>query len=304
MTRSPKPKSIPNPNPHPNPQTSGALILVATPIGNLGDLSSRAIDTLRDADVIAAEDTRRTRGLLTHFGISAGGRLKSVRAQNESTSATWICDLVAHGKRVVYVSDAGTPGISDPGEFLVRACLDAGLSVEQVPGPSAVIAALTISGLPTGRFAFEGFLARRGRERKDRLATISAHDYTTVIYESPRRIVATLEDLAAACGDDRPVAVARELTKLFEECWRGTLREAVAYASGIEQRGEYVIVVAPSPPPGPPSQGEVEVAVAALVAQGHSAREIATLISSQLGVRKQVAYEAAVAALRMKSGSV
>ena len=159
-----------------------ALVLVATPIGNLGDLAPRAVETLRAADLIAAEDTRRTRGLLTHAGIPAAGRLRAVHAHNERRGAEWIIDAIRDGKRVAYVTDAGMPGISDPGAELVRACLDAGLAVEVVPGPSAVLTALVLSGLPTERFVFEGFLPRRGPTRRERIAALVTEPRTTVLF--------------------------------------------------------------------------------------------------------------------------
>ena len=167
-------------------------MLVATPIGNLGDLSPRAVEVLRDADVIAAEDTRRTRALLTHAGVPAAGRLRAIHAHNERAGAQTVVDVVSSGKRVAYVTDAGMPGVSDPGERLVRACLDAGLAVEVVPGPSAVLTALVLSGFPTDRFVFEGFLPRRGPARRERIAALVGERRTTVVFEAPSRVLATL----------------------------------------------------------------------------------------------------------------
>ena len=216
------------------------LVLVATPIGNLGDLSPRAVEVLRDADMIAAEDTRRTRALLTHAGVPAAGRLRAIHAHNERAGAQTVVDAVSAGKRVAYVTDAGMPGVSDPGERLVRACLDAGLAVEVVPGPSAVLTALVLSGFPTDRFVFEGFLPRRGPARRERIAALVGERRTTVLFEAPNRVLATLSDLLAACGPLREVAVARELTKLYEEVWRGELSDAVGHVGAKEPRGEYV----------------------------------------------------------------
>src|SRR5436309_1083333 len=190
------------------PNDAGALVLVATPIGNLGDLPPRAVDVLRDADLIAAEDTRRTRALLSHAGIPAAGRLRAVHAHNEREAARMVVAAVESGRRVAYVTDAGMPGISDPGERLVRACLDHGLQVDVVPGPSAVLTALVLSGFPTGRFVFEGFLPRRAGARRERIATLVAETRTVVLYESPKRVHATLAALLAACGPLREVAVA------------------------------------------------------------------------------------------------
>jgi 16S rRNA (cytidine1402-2'-O)-methyltransferase len=272
----------------------GALVLVATPIGNLGDLSPRATETLRDADVIAAEDTRRTRALLTHSGIAAAGRLRAVHAHNEREGASWIVDAVRAGARVAYVTDAGMPGVSDPGEHLVRACLDAGLRVEVVPGPSAVLAALVLSGFPTERFVFEGFLPRRGVARKERLAALVIEPRTAVLFEAPSRVQATLAELLKLCGPLREVAVARELTKLFEEVWRGSLADAVEHVTTTEPRGEHVIVVAPAP--GPPEAGdeEIDAHVATALAEGLSTRDAAARVARDLRVPRRRTYDAAM----------
>jgi 16S rRNA (cytidine1402-2'-O)-methyltransferase len=252
---------------------AGALVLVGTPIGNLGDLSPRAAEELRTADVIAAEDTRRTRGLLAHAGIPAGRRLRAVHARNEATAAERIVGEIRGGDRVAVVTDAGMPGISDPGAQLVRACLDAGLPVEAVPGPSAALAAVVLSGLPSDRFVFEGFLPRKGRARTERLAALAGEPRTTVLFEAPNRVRATLADLVAACGPHRPVAVARELTKAFEEMWRGTLADAVRHVERTEPR--------------------IEAAVRAALADGRSARDAASDVANALGVARRRAYEAA-----------
>jgi 16S rRNA (cytidine1402-2'-O)-methyltransferase len=276
----------------------GALVLVATPIGNLGDLSPRALAVLRSADVIAAEDTRRSRALLTHAEIPAGGRLRAVHAHNEEGSAAWIVDAVRDGKCVAYVTDAGTPGISDPGARLVRACLDAGVAVDVVPGPSAVLTALVLSGFPTDRFVFEGFLPRRGAERRERIAGLVPEVRTVVLYESPRRVHATLTQLLGACGPLREVAVARELTKLHQEVWRGTLEAAVGHVELTEPRGEHVIVVAPAPPAPEANDEEVDAHVVAALAEGMSTRDAAARVARDLHVPRRRAYDAA---MRLKS---
>ncbi len=202
-------------------------MLVGTPIGNLADLSPRAREALASADVIACEDTRRTGRLLELSGI--GRRpLLVVNDHTEDSRVREVVDRVAAGERVAVVTDAGMPGISDPGERLVRAVADAGLTVEVVPGPSAVVSALVVSGLPAGRFVYEGFLPRKGSGRSVRLRALADEQRTVVLYEAPHRVAATLADLAQACGDDRPVALVRELTKLHEEVWRGTLAGAMA----------------------------------------------------------------------------
>ena len=274
--------------------SGGALVLVATPIGNLGDLSPRSIEALRDADVIAAEDTRRTRALLTHAGVPAAGRLRSVHAHNERESADWVVDAVRDGQRVAYVTDAGMPGISDPGERLVRACLDARLPVDVVPGPSAGLTALVLSGFPTDRFVFEGFLPRRGVERRQRIAALVSEPRTVVLYESPKRVHATLVQLLAACGPLREVAVARELTKLYEEVWRGPLEEAVGRVELTEPRGEHVLVLAPAPPPPAANDDEIDAHVTAALAEGLSTRDAAARVARDLGVPRRRTYDAAM----------
>jgi 16S rRNA (cytidine1402-2'-O)-methyltransferase len=272
---------------------AGALILVATPIGNLGDLSPRAVEVLRDADLIAAEDTRRTRALLAHAGVPAARRLRAVHGHNERAAAETVVDAVAAGRRVAYVTDAGMPGISDPGERLVRACLDAGLPVEIVPGPSAVLAALVVSGFPTERFVFEGFLPRRGPARRTRLADIAGERRTVVLFEAPGRVAALLQELLAACGPLREVAIARELTKVFEDVWRGELSDAVAHVAEHEPRGEHVIVLAPAPEPPAASDDEVDAHVLAAFAEGLSTRDAAARVTRDLGVPRRRVYNAA-----------
>ena len=216
----------------------GTLWLVATPIGNLGDLPPRAVEVLTGAALVCCEDTRRTGRLLQHAGIRAE-RLAVANDHTETDRIAEVLDLLAAGRDVAIVTDAGTPGISDPGERLVRAALDAGHPVSAVPGPAAAVMALVISGLPTSRFVFEGFLPRSGRDRSGRLADIAAERRTVVLYEAPHRIERTIADLRAACGDDRRVAVARELTKLYEDVTRGTLGDIEIGAP----RGEYVVVI-------------------------------------------------------------
>ncbi|MDQ1520693.1 MAG: rRNA (cytidine1402-2-O)-methyltransferase [Actinomycetota bacterium] len=275
--------------------STGALVLVATPIGNLGDLSERAVAALRDADVVAAEDTRRTRALLSHLGISGGGRLRAIHGHNERSEARRVVELVASGKQVVYVSDAGTPGIADPGERLVRACIDADLPVGMVPGPSAALAALVLSGLPTSRFRFEGFLPRKGGGRAERIADIADADSTVVLYESPHRIVATLQDLLDALGPDRAVAVARELTKLFEEVIRGPLGDIAAQVNAASAaRGEHVIVVGPAARNEHVDDDTLTQAVTHAIVNGASARDAAATVARDLGIPRRRAYDAAL----------
>ena len=275
---------------------TGALVLVATPIGNLGDLSPRAVDELRDADVIAAEDTRRTRRLLTHAGIRAAGRLRAVHEHNEHVEALRIVELVREGGRVVYVSDAGTPGVSDPGERLVRACVREGLAVEVVPGPSAVLAALVVSGLPTTPFVFEGFLARKGGARAVRISSMRTTPATTVLFESPQRIAATLVELRDALGASRPAVVARELTKLHEEVLRGTLGELADAVVARPPRGECVLVIGPAVREETTvDDAEIRSALQRALATGASTRDAAAGVAAELGVAKRRAYALAVA---------
>jgi 16S rRNA (cytidine1402-2'-O)-methyltransferase len=203
--------------------------------------------------------------------------------------------MVTAGKRVVYVSDAGTPGIADPGERLVRACIDAGLAVEVVPGPSAALAALVLSGLPASRFRFEGFLPRKGTARAERIAGIVDADSTVVLYESPHRIVATLHDLREALGPDRAVAVARELTKRYEEVVRGRLGDVVARVdAGSEARGEHVIVVGPAARDDHVDDETLQRAVLDAIGSGASARDAAATVARDLGVPRRRAYDAAL----------
>ena len=276
-----------------------AVVLVATPIGNLGDVSSRAVEALTTADVIAAEDTRRTRPFLTALGIPAGGRLVSFHGPHEDELARRLVErIVERNERLVCVTDAGMPGISDPGERLVTAALAAGVAVEVVPGPSAALAALVLSGLPTGRFVFEGFLPRKGRQRAERLALLVVEERTIVLFEAPHRLEATLADLSAAFGSDRPVAVARELTKRFETVWRGTLGQT-AEDGGPEARGEQVIVIGPGAPvlKQEPDDEAIEGALRAELAGGASTRDAAAVVANRLGVNRRRAY-ALAASLR------
>ena len=272
----------------------GALVLVGTPIGNLGDLTPRAVATLEGADVIVCEDTRRTRQLLTHAGIR-GRRLVAVHAHREAQSVAPIVAWLREGKRVALVTDAGMPAVSDPGARLVAAVTAAGLTVEVVPGPSAALAALVASGLPTDRFVFEGFLPRKGPDRAARLRQIAADDRTTVIFEAPPRVAATLDDLAGACGAGRRVAVARELTKLHEEVWRGPVGEAARLAGAAPARGEHVIVVAGRPPSeAAPADEAIEAAVRARLEAGASPRDAAHAVAEELDVARRKAYEVAL----------
>ncbi len=266
------------------------LVLVATPIGNLGDLSPRAVEALAAADVVACEDTRRTGRLLAHAGVD-GPRLLVVNEHTEAAGAAEIADLVAGGSTVVLVSDAGTPAVSDPGARVVKAVLDAGGDVEAVPGPSAALAALVVSGLPTDRFCFEGFLPRKGRRRASRIQELAREPRTMVLFEAPHRLARTLDDLASALGKQRAVAIVREQTKLHEEVWRGTLAGAAARAAHAEPRGEHVLVVDGCPDPLPPSAVQIKAAVDQKLAEGMSRRDAAAAVASDLGVSRRSVYQ-------------
>ncbi len=272
----------------------GRLVLVGTPIGNLGDLSPRAVEALTTADTIACEDTRRTRVLLSHLGLPAGRRLLAVHDHNEAAEVTRVLERLDKGERVVVVTDAGMPGISDPGERLVAAAAAAGHPVDVVPGPSAMVAALVVSGLSTGRFCFEGFLPRKGSARAQRLREVAADQRTTILFEAPHRVRQTVADLAGAAGDLRRVAVVRELTKLHEEVWRGTLAGAVDHLASKDPRGEYVIVLDRAPPPDLAGDADVDAALRARLGAGTDKRTAIAEVTAALGVPKRVVYDIAL----------
>jgi 16S rRNA (cytidine1402-2'-O)-methyltransferase len=270
-----------------------SLVLVGTPIGNLADLSPRAVEALRSADAICCEDTRRTGRLLQHAGVERRP-LVVVNDHTEAAAVRGVLERLDRGERVVVVTDAGMPGIADPGERLVQAALRKGHPIEVVPGPSAAVTAIVASGLSTGRFAFEGFLPRRGSGRTERLAEVAAERRTVVLYEAPHRLARTLADLAGACGPGRRVAIGRELTKLHEETWRGTLGGAVEWAGAHPPRGELVVVLDGAPRPDPAGDEELEEAVRARLAAGDSAKDAAAQVAAVLGVPRRRAYDVAV----------
>lgn len=270
----------------------GRLVLVGTPIGNLGDLTPRAVDALAAADLVCCEDTRRTGRLLQHAGV----RARELRVVNDHTEDRAVDDVLTRlgrGEVVAVVSDAGMPGISDPGELLVAAAAAAGFTIEVVPGPSAAVTALVASGLPAGRFAFEGFLPRKGSGRAERLAAVASERRTVVLYEAPHRVARTLDDLLGACGPDRRIVLARELTKLHEEHWRGTLAGAVDHVSDIEPRGEYVLVLDGAPPPAEVSDDDIVAVIDRAKAAGASTRDAVAEAVAELGVPKRRAYDLA-----------
>jgi 16S rRNA (cytidine1402-2'-O)-methyltransferase len=270
---------------------TGTLYVVATPIGNLSDVSLRALETLRAAPLVAAEDTRLTRRLWARHGIDTP--LVSYHARSGPGRRDQLLDHLASGADLALVTDAGTPLVSDPGAELVAEWAARGGRIVPIPGPSAVLAALVAAGLPAARWGFEGFLPRRGRERRERLARIATDDRTTVLFEAPGRTAATLADLAAACGADRPAAVCRELTKLHEEIRRGTLGELAAALAEVPVRGEVTLVVAGAPAaaaPLPPL-GEGRAEVAALVAQGMSRSAAAREVAGRTGLPRRELFD-------------
>jgi 16S rRNA (cytidine1402-2'-O)-methyltransferase len=272
-----------------------SLFVVSTPIGNLGDLTHRAVEVLKAADVILAEDTRRSQVLLRHYGIE--GRLVSAHEHNEKSRAGTVVEMLREGRDVALVTDAGTPLLSDPGARIVREVVEAGFEVVPVPGASALLAALVASGIPAERFTFYGFIPRKGGRRTELLDEIAALPYAAVLYESPHRTAELLRDLAAAAGPERRVAVARELTKLHEEFFRGTAEEAAARLEEREPRGEIVVVVE-----GRPEDAEAEAETDALAArsvaqvllgQGMSPSAVAKELRRRLGIARNAAYELA-----------
>ncbi len=289
-----------------DPPAGGRLFVVATPIGNLGDVTLRAIEVLRAVPLIAAEDTRLTRRLLGRHEIPT--RMISFHARNAERRLPELLANLRGGADLAVVTDAGTPGVSDPGEELVRAWAGEGGVVVPIPGASAVLAAVAASGVAGPRWTFEGFLPRRGRERRERLARIAADERGCVVYEAPRRVVATLLDLASACGPDRPAAICRELTKLHEEIVRGSLGELSAAASDgrLTLRGEFALVVgerrdggaAAAAPIGstasdtPAREAEARAEVESLVADGVARGEAARRIAAVTGIPRRRLYGA------------
>ena len=281
---------------------TGLLTLCATPIGNLEDASERSLRTLREAEVIACEDTRRTKKLLSHFGISAR-ELVVLNEANEVRRSEELLARLQRGTSIVLVSDAGMPGLSDPGYRLVRACAEAGVAVSVVPGPNAAVSALVVSGLPPGRFVFEGFLPRKASERARHIAALSEEERTLVFYESPHRIEATLGALAEGLGP-RPAALARELTKMFEEVRRGPLPELLESVRAEPVRGEIVLVVQGAVGEHRPVPAANELAAAArdLMEGGVTRKDALSQVAVSAGVPRRAVFDALLAA-RADGGS-
>jgi 16S rRNA (cytidine1402-2'-O)-methyltransferase len=279
----------------------GRLVLAATPIGDADDASPRLTRLLGSADVVAAEDTRRLRRLTTALGVTPLGRVTSFHEHNESARAAELVEAMQAGATVLLVTDAGMPSVSDPGLVLVRAAIAAGVPVSAVPGPSAVLTALAVCGLPTDRFCFEGFLSRRAGERQRAIGALAQERRTMVFFEAPHRLAASLIDLAAVFGADRRAAVCRELTKTYEEVRRDSLGGLAGWAGDGQMRGEITVVVAGRPEPVEPT-GE---ALATLVAQvqarvvgGMRVKDAVADVAPGTGIAKRALYDAVIAAKR------
>lgn len=273
---------------------AGTLYLVPTPIGNLGDISQRMADTLAEVDFIAAEDTRVSLKLLNHLGLKKP--LISYYRHNTEAGGQAVLSRLLAGESCALVTDAGTPAVSDPGEELVALCAQNGVEVVSIPGPCALITALAVSGLPTGRFTFEGFLAMNKKNRRSRLESLAGEQRTMIFYEAPHKLTATLDDLTAAFGPDRRIALCRELTKLHEEVRRTTLGEAVRWYGENPPRGEFVLVVE-----GAPEQAAEELTmedglarVAQLREEGRSLRDAVKQTAKETGLPKNELYSMAL----------
>ena len=273
---------------------AGMLYLVPTPIGNLGDISQRCRETLEQADFIAAEDTRVSIKLLNHLGIKKS--LVSYFEHNKAYKGNVILDRILAGETCALVSDAGSPAISDPGEDLVRQCAEAGITVCAIPGPCAVITALSISGLPTGRFCFEGFLSMSKKSRREHLESLVNEKRTMIFYEAPHKLLNTLEDMAEVFGEDRPISLCRELTKLHEEVVRTTLGGAIEKYRENAPKGEFVVVVggAPEEEKPLPTADDAAARVAQLMEQGLSRKDAIKQTAKELNLPKNIVYDAAL----------
>ena len=273
---------------------AGMLYLVPTPIGNLGDVSQRCRETLEQADFIAAEDTRVSLKLLNHLGIKKS--LVSYYEHNKAQKGEWIVERILAGETCALVSDAGSPAISDPGEELVKQCADAGITVCAIPGPCAVITALSISGQSTGRFCFEGFLSTAKKSRREHLESLIGEQRTMIFYEAPHKLLTTLEDMAEVFGSDRPISLCRELTKLHEEVVRTTLAEAIVKYTEQPPKGEFVLVLAGAKPEekAVATEDDAVSRVKALMAEGLSRKDAVKQAAKELGLPKNVVYDASL----------
>lgn len=270
--------------------TPGTLYVVATPLGHLGDLTTRAAEVLRAVDVVAAEDTRRSRTLLQHIGATP--RMLSVHAHTEATQAAPVLALLQAGQSVALVTDAGTPGVSDPGARLVAAVRAAGCAVVPIPGASAVATALSASGLPADRYLFLGFAARKGRERQEELARAASESWTVVFYEAPNRLVALLRDLAEVCGEERRAVVARELTKMHEELRGGSLAELAEWYEAHPPKGEITLLLAGRSAPVEPvaDTPALRAEALALLAEGLTRKDVVRRLTESSGLGRNEVY--------------
>jgi 16S rRNA (cytidine1402-2'-O)-methyltransferase len=276
----------------PTEGSAGVVVLAATPIGDIADASPRLISELTNADVIAAEDTRRLRRLLERLGVQTSARVLSYFEGNEARRTEKLVRLLEQGARIVVVSDAGMPTLSDPGYRLVAAAIERGFRVTAVPGPSAVVTALAVSGLPVDRFCFEGFLPRKASERLRRLADLATEPRTMVFFEAPHRVAATLSAMALAFGAERPGVVCRELTKTYEEIRRGSLQELSEWA-GSQVRGEVTLVICGASMPTADLESAAKEAVG-LAASGMRLKAAVAQVAQQQGLAKNALYDLAV----------
>ncbi len=272
------------------PDTKPALVLIATPIGNLEDISIRAVREMRNADLLCCEDTRRTGKLLELLEIHPRPDLLLLNEHTEQTRSAEVIKKILNGQRVALVSDAGLPGISDPGEHIVSEAIQQGVVIEVIPGPSAGITALVASGLPTKRFVFQGFIPRKGKARNDRLGEIAAERKTTIIYESGNRLQKTIEDLLAICDKDREVTIAKELTKMHEEYIRGTLCELQETLQSRSTKGEYVLVIGGLQDQKEVGDSQLLSELKELHSQGKSNRDAVNEIAKKYNVSKRRVY--------------
>ena len=271
-----------------------ALVVIGTPIGNLGDISERAIKELREVDLICCEDTRRTGKLLNLLNINPRPDLEVVNEHTEEKRANEILNRITAGLRVALVTDAGMPGIADPGQYLIKSAIDHEINLEIVPGPTAGIVALIASGLPTSRFVFQGFIPRKGEERQRRIEEIARDDKTTVIYESGKRIERTIQDLLNICGDERKAIIARELTKMHEEIQRGTLRHLQTKMSDISTKGEFVLILSGIFEDHYVSDSLLKEELQEIIGSGKSKRDAVKELTSKYKLSKRRVYDLSI----------
>ncbi|BAY40484.1 hypothetical protein NIES2111_48690 [Nostoc sp. NIES-2111] len=274
----------------PKPST---LYIVGTPIGNLEDITFRAVRILQNVDLIAAEDTRHTGKLLQHLQVKTPQI--SYHEHNRTSRIPELLEHLHNGKAIALVSDAGMPGISDPGYELVKACVEAGICVVPIPGASAAITALSAAGLPTDRFVFEGFLPAKGQQRREYLEALETESRTLIFYESPHRLRETLQDLAEVWGSDRQIVLARELTKLYEEFWRGSIEDAIAHYQQREPQGEYTVLVAGKPPSQTQlTEEQLKAELQQLISQGISRSQASRQLAKYTSLNRRQVYQLAL----------